>query len=95
MGGDGLLAITDGSHVKHIPGSLNFRTPDEMFAGLDPNDNIVVYCSNADCSASLSTYKKLKDRGYHNVRHYTGGLIDWEAAGLPLEGDWAEGKGAS
>jgi rhodanese-related sulfurtransferase len=90
-----MAASVFGFRVKHIPGSLNFRTPDEMFAALGTDDNVVVYCSNADCSASLATYKKLKDHGYTNVRHYSGGLIDWEAAGLPLEGDWADGQGAS
>jgi rhodanese-related sulfurtransferase len=29
----------------------------------------------------------LVQRGYGNVRRYAGGLLDWEDAGLPLEGD--------
>jgi rhodanese-related sulfurtransferase len=28
-------------------------------------------------------------RGYRNVRRYSGGLLDWEDAGLPLEGEFA------
>ena len=75
--------------AKHLPGSLHFPNPDAMFAALDPDEEIVVYCSNADCHASLNTIQKLLERGYRNVRHYRGGLIDWEAAGLPLEGDWS------
>jgi rhodanese-related sulfurtransferase len=31
----------------------------------------------------------LREAGYQNVRRYSGGLSDWEEAGLPLEGDWA------
>jgi rhodanese-related sulfurtransferase len=27
-------------------------------------------------------------RGYHNVRRYSGGLLEWEDAGLPLEGSF-------
>jgi hypothetical protein len=33
--------------------------------------------------------KKLRERGYTKVSHYAGGLIDWETAGLPIDGDWA------
>jgi rhodanese-related sulfurtransferase len=62
-----------------------------MFAGLGQDDEIVVYCSNIDCHASLALIQKLRDRGYRNVTHYPGGLIDWEDAGLPVEGDWAGG----
>jgi rhodanese-related sulfurtransferase len=75
-------------HAKHIPGSSHFNTPDEMLAALQKNDEIVVYCSNPECLASLAVYHRLIDQGYTNVRRYAGGLIDWENAGLPLEGDW-------
>jgi rhodanese-related sulfurtransferase len=33
--------------------------------------------------------EKLVELGYHRVSHYPGGLIDWEAGGLRVEGDWA------
>ena len=75
--------------AKHIPGSLHFKTPGQMLAGLGKDHEIVVYCSNADCHASLAVIQKLRAQGYHNVTHYSGGLIDWEDAGLPVEGDWA------
>jgi rhodanese-related sulfurtransferase len=74
--------------AKHLPGSIHFKSPDEMFGALGQGEEIVVYCSNVDCHASLATIQKLRAHGYRNVRHYPGGLIDWEAAGLPLEGDW-------
>lgn len=76
--------------AKHIPGSLHFDTPAELYAAVDPSDEIVVYCSNVDCLASVALYWALVDRGYGNVRRYAGGLIDWEDAGLPLEGALAE-----
>jgi rhodanese-related sulfurtransferase len=72
--------------AKHIPGSLHFDTPEGLFATLDEDDEIVVYCSNVDCLASVALYWALKDRGYESVRRYAGGLLDWEDAGLPLEG---------
>jgi rhodanese-related sulfurtransferase len=74
--------------AKRIPGSLHFDTPQAMFAALAKDDDIVVYCSNLDCHASLAVYQALVERGYSNVRRYAGGLFDWESAGLPLEGDW-------
>jgi len=74
--------------AKHIPGSIYFKTPELMFAALGKDEEIIVYCSNLDCHASLATIQKLRAQGYQNVRHYAGGLIDWEAGGLPLEGDW-------
>ena len=77
-------------HAKRIPGSLHFNTPAEMLAALKKDDEIVVYCSNPDCLASLAVYHRLADHGYTNVRRYSGGLLDWENAGLPLEGDWVQ-----
>jgi rhodanese-related sulfurtransferase len=75
--------------AKHIPGSLNFKDDAAMFAGLSKNDDIVVYCSNTDCHASVALIKKLLEHGYQNLAHYAGGLIDWEGAGLTLDGDWS------
>jgi rhodanese-related sulfurtransferase len=74
---------------KHIPGSLHFDTPDELYAAVRPEDEIVVYCSNVDCLSSVALYRDLIRRGYPNVRRYAGGLLDWEDAGLPLEGRFA------
>ena len=31
-------------------------------------------------------YRDLVARGYQDVRRYSGGLMDWEDAGLQLEG---------
>jgi 3-mercaptopyruvate sulfurtransferase SseA len=52
--------------TKHIPGSINIYTREDALAVLDPADEIVVYCTNEACNASLKAYKflviKLKDR---------------------------------
>jgi rhodanese-related sulfurtransferase len=81
--------------AKHIPGSEHFNTPDELYASLDPSEEVVVYCTNVDCHASIALYHELVDRGYRNVRRYAGGLADWEDAGLALEGKWVKGDGQS
>ena len=74
--------------AKHIPGSLHFDTPAELYAAVKPDDEIVVYCSNVDCLSSVALYRDLVRRGYSNVRRYSGGLVDWEDSGLPLEGSF-------
>jgi rhodanese-related sulfurtransferase len=76
--------------AKRIPGSLHFDTPDELYAALKPDDDIVVYCSQVDCLSSVAMYRDLLRRGYQDVRRYAGGLLDWEEAGLPLEGSFVE-----
>jgi rhodanese-related sulfurtransferase len=72
---------------KHIPGSLNFYKLEEALKVLDQDDKIVVYCSNEACPASVFAYHFLVNHGFKNVRRYAGGLLDWEDAGYPLEGE--------
>lgn len=76
--------------LKHIPGSLNIHSEDKARALLKPDDDIVVYCSNPSCIASISAYKQLKAMGYENVRRFAGGLQEWEEHGFPLEGSDVE-----
>lgn len=91
--GDAVKLVMAGSdwafRTKHIPGSLHFdlRRPGQLLGVLGRDDDIVVYCSNIDCEASGVAYRRLVEHGYTHVRHYRGGLIDWENAGLPLEGE--------
>jgi len=73
--------------AKHIPRSLHFDTPEELYAAVHPDDEVVVYCSHVDCLASVAMYRELVRRGYGHVRRYAGGLLEWEDAGLPLEGN--------
>jgi rhodanese-related sulfurtransferase len=75
--------------AKHIPGSVHFDTPEALYAAVKPDDEVVVYCSQVDCLSSVAMYRDLVRRGYRNVRRYSGGLLDWEDAGLPLEGEMA------
>src|SRR5439155_6987879 len=50
-----------GYRTKHIPGSLHFNTPEQMLAALGKDEDIVVYCSNVDCHASVAAYYALLD----------------------------------
>ena len=75
--------------AKHIPGSLHFDKPAELYAAVRADDEVIVYCSNVDCLSSVALYRDLVRRGYRNVRRYSGGILEWEESGLPLEGSWA------
>ncbi len=79
--------------VKHIPGSINVTTPQEAAKVLNPDDEIVVYCSHEGCAASKYAYHLLESNGYEHVRRYAGGIDEWEESGLPLEGEWVESGG--
>ena len=76
--------------LAHLPGAVNLtrRWADERASwyirGLD--SEVVVYCENLDCDASVVVASRLVELGYRNVADYPGGKEDWTAAGLPLEG---------
>ena len=79
--------------TMHIPGSLNLPCSPSLYESetalqqLDPDDEIVVYCSTEACYASISVYHFLVGRGFKNVSRYAGGLLDWQDAGYPLDGE--------
>ena len=68
---------------------LSVVTSSYITRALDPDDEIVVYCSNETCFSSISVYYLLKKRGYKHVSRYAGGLLDWGNADYPLEGEMA------
>ena len=66
--------------AKHIPGSLNCSSPeDPQLKLLNKDEEIVVYCSNESCATSRYAYQFLEKTGF-KVRHYAGGINDWENA---------------
>jgi len=68
--------------ATRIPTSLHF---DDAASGLDRCDEIVVYCGDIHCAASIRAYRRLERAGYRRARRYAGGIADWEEAGYPLE----------
>lgn len=77
----------------HIPGTIHADTLEKAGERLDRDDQIVVYCANPNCHASIGLYQALVQAGYRNVRRYAGGFEDWEAAGYPLVKQGAVGVG--
>lgn len=74
-------------NAKHIPGSINISKIEDARKILDPDDEIVIYCSNPSCIASIIGYQHLTRMGYNKIRRYSGGIVDWEQAGYPMEGE--------
>ena len=76
--------------AAHIPGSLGVGTPSAAMRTLSTSDEIVVYCTSAECGASQVLYRALDGAGYKNLRRYDSGVQGWQEAGYPLEGDKIE-----
>ena len=75
-------------NAKHIPGSINISKIEDAKKRLGAGDEIIIYCSNPSCIASIIGYQLLTRMGYKNVRRYAGGIEEWQKAGYPLEGDF-------
>ena len=76
--------------AKHIPTSVHYETVAEAFDALDPAEEIVFYCSDVYCAASIYAYRLFERQGYMRLRRYAGGIADWEEAGYPLESGSSE-----
>ena len=77
---------------KHIPGSINIYSEESAVGLILPSDEIVVYCVNEMCQASITAYQILQNLGFNNLHRYAGGLEDWESAGLKLDGEDVDQK---
>ena len=72
--------------MGHIPGSEPIDSIEDALERFGKDDEIVVYCSSPTCFASQYAYRLLVEGGFRNVRRFSGGVEEWQAAGLPLEG---------
>jgi rhodanese-related sulfurtransferase len=74
----------------HLPGAINIPVGAEGFeervqAVADRDEQVIVYCADADCDASPKAARRLDALGYTNVHDYAAGKADWREAGLPVE----------
>lgn len=79
----------DAFRAKRIPGSINITENNLECAKNvipDKDQDIVVYCANADCDASPKLAEKLTEMGYTNVWHFEEGLAGWRSEGYRLTG---------
>ena len=75
-----------GYQAQHIPGSINIASEKEVGEKIRPEEEVIVYCINANCQASVRAYQLLHRQGFRSLRRYAGGVAAWEAAGQQLEG---------
>ncbi len=73
-----------------IAGSINvpFDEVENFAKNLNRKSEVVVYCANYMCSASMSAAQKLKEMGFENVWAYEGGTAEWYQLGLKAEGKY-------
>lgn len=72
----------------HIQGSINIplETIDTEIDSIDKSAEVVLYCSNYQCTGSDYAAEKFIKRGFNHVYVYKGGAAEWYQAGLPVEG---------
>src|SRR5258708_28318230 len=73
--------------IKRIPGSIHFESLSQALEVLSPKEQVIVYCSNPGCTASVLVYQQLSDHGFQNLWHYARGIADWEDALYSFETD--------
>ncbi len=92
MAGDVILfdaLSTEEYRSAHIPGALSMP-PDDVgelapWFVPEPDSEIVVYGSNAECDRPYRVSADLHRLGYSNVRVYRGGKHEWMRFVLPVE----------
>ena len=73
---------------EHIKGAINIplkKIATEAKKRFNMDQEIVVYCSDYECTSSPTAAKKLNDAGFSNVYDYEGGKKEWKEAGYPME----------
>ncbi len=73
----------------HIQGSVNipFEKVDELADTIDKEAQVVIYCSNYQCTSSEYVAKKLRAKGFSSIYVYEAGMAEWYQQGLPVEGE--------
>ena len=70
----------------HIPGAISIPVndihPDSIdLSDLDPQQKIIVYCDDPDCSLSMELAAIIERKGFNDVYFFTGGWQKWSKAG--------------
>jgi rhodanese-related sulfurtransferase len=75
----------------HVPRALSAPAKEAeaslpwFFERLPLEGALVIYCEGGDCSSSLVLAKLLHEKGFTDIRIFSGGWEEWERAGLPGE----------
>jgi rhodanese-related sulfurtransferase len=70
----------------HVAGAINidYHAPTfkEQLSGLDKTKVYLLYCRTA--RRSRATLEMMRELGFQEVYHMLGGIVGWQAAGLPI-----------
>ena len=72
--------------AKHIPGSLHITSIERALELLKPDDEIVVYCFNPACGATIFSDWMLTDAGLAKVRRFAAGVVEWDSVVADSQG---------
>ena len=72
----------------HIKGSINvpLNQLQQIAHEWDKSRDIIVYCTDSNCSASSSAYKILEEMGFGKIYLYKNGMKEWKEKGYNCEG---------
>ena len=88
---DGLLSgcpLPADDAAGHIAGALSLPMEEfddhfpQIAPMLTPELTIITYCDGQECELSERLMVRLRELGYHNVRHLVNGWTEWHTAGL-------------
>jgi len=75
----------------HIPGAISIpleqvKRGNENLLPKFPSDRLlVIYCEGGDCLTSLNLGRLLYQKGFKNIRIFSGGWNEWSVSGRPVE----------
>jgi len=64
-----------------------YLSPETLANMVSPNDEIIVYCHDENCPASVAAYQMLVGNRFSNLRRFAGGIAEWREAGYRREVD--------
>lgn len=72
-------------NAGHIPGALHIAMSEikNRIKDIPTDKTVIVQCHSGNRSSQVTDF--LRGQGMSNVHNLTGGIMAWQAAGLPLE----------
>jgi rhodanese-related sulfurtransferase len=72
---------------RHLPGAVNvdYEKMEPSMLPADKDKAMVFYCTGGMCPVGRLAASKAAEWGYRNAWVYSGGMSDWQGAGLALE----------
>ncbi len=69
----------------HVPYKATRKDKIERMLRFPKDKNIVIYCTDADCTLAERLAGELKFLGYRHIAVFSGGWEAWQQAQLPVE----------